>query len=93
MILDAHKQAAAAINAERSPLRVGLTIAMQYLQAVAGGEAVRDRARRELQDVFLQAAAGDDFVGVQTDIRERFGPEGRLGPENGVELTQMGYEF
>jgi beta-glucosidase len=93
VILDAHKQAAAAIKAERSPLRVGLTIAMQDIQAVAGGEAVRDRARRELQDVFLQAAAGDDFVGVQTYSRERFGPEGRLGPENGVELTQMGYEF
>jgi hypothetical protein len=46
VILDAHKQAAAAINAERSPLRVGLTIAMQYLQAVAGGEAVRDASFR-----------------------------------------------
>ena len=74
-------------------LPVGMTIALQDLQAVEGGEATRDRVRQEIQDVFLEAARGDDFVGVQTYSRERFGPEGRLGPEEGVELTQMGYEF
>jgi beta-glucosidase len=93
VILEAHKQAVAAIKAERGDLPVGLTIALQDMQAVEGGEATRDAARKELQDVFLEAAADDDFVGVQTYSRDRFGPEGRLGPEEGVELTQMGYEF
>jgi beta-glucosidase len=30
---------------------------------------------------------------VQTYSRARFGPKGRLPSEEGVELTQMGYEF
>jgi beta-glucosidase len=93
VILAAHAQATAAIKAERGDLPVGLTIAMQDMQAVEGGETTRDRVRQELQDVFLDAAREDDFVGVQTYSRERFGPEGRLPPEEGVELTQMGYEF
>ena len=93
VILAAHHQAKAAIKAERPSLPVGLTIAMQEMQAVSGGEAVRDQMRQELQDVYLQAAREDDFVGIQTYSRERFGPDGRLDPEEGVELTQMGYEF
>ncbi|MBN1581646.1 MAG: family 1 glycosylhydrolase [Anaerolineae bacterium] len=93
VIVSAHKQAAQAIKAEQSDLPVGLTIAMQDMQAVEGGETIRDGIRRELQDAFLDATQQDDFVGVQTYSRERFGPEGRLPPEKGVELTQMDYEF
>jgi len=93
VIIAAHHQTRQAIKAERPSLPVGLTIAMQDLQAVEGGEAVRDKIRWELQDVFLEAARGDDFVGVQTYSRERFGKNGRLGPEEGVEQTQMGYEY
>lgn len=93
VILAAHHQARQAIKAERPSLPVGFTIAMQDLQAVAGGEAVRDKMRRELQDVYLEAARDDDFVGVQAYSRERFGANGRLEPEAGVELTQMGHEY
>ncbi len=93
VILAAHAQAVAAIKAERSDLPVGLTLALQDMQAVDGGEATRDAYRRDIQGVFLEAVRGDDFVGVQTYSRSRIGPEGPLGPEEGVELTQMGYEF
>ncbi len=93
VILSAHHQARAAIKAERAALPVGMTIAMQDMQALLGGEENRDRMRREIQDVFLEAARGDDFIGVQTYSRERYGASGNLGPEEGVELTQMGYEF
>lgn len=93
VILAAHHEARKAIKAERSSLPVGLTIAMADMQALPGGEAVRDRLRREVQDVYLEAAREDDFVGVQSYTRERYGPDGLLGPEEGVELTLMGYEF
>jgi len=93
VILAAHKQAVVAIRAERPDLPVGMTIALQDMQAVAGGEATRDHFCHEIQDVFLEAAREDDFVGVQTYSRTRFGPDGPLPPEKGVELTQMGYEF
>ncbi|MFN2151241.1 MAG: glycoside hydrolase family 1 protein [Anaerolineales bacterium] len=93
VILSAHHQAREAIKAVRSDLPVGLTIAMQDMQALPGGEQARDQMRREIQDVFLEATRGDDFVGVQTYSRERYGASGNVGPEEGVELTQMGYEF
>jgi beta-glucosidase len=93
VILEAHRQAVLATKAERGDLPVGLTIAMQDLQAVEGGEATRDHICHEIQDVFLEAARHDDFLGVQTYSRQRIGPDGPLPPEEGIELTQMGYEF
>ena len=66
---------------------------MQDLQAVDGGDVRRDRERQVDQDVFLEAARGDDFMGVQTYTRLRYGPDGMRGPEPGVPTTQMGYEF
>jgi len=93
VILSAHHQAREAIKSERASLPVGLTIAMQDMQALPGGERMRDQMRQEIQDVFLEATRGDDFIGVQTYSRERYDASGNLGPEEGVELTQMGYEF
>ena len=93
VILAAHEQAVSAIKAERDDLPVGLTIAMTDWQALAGGEANRDHLRREIEDVFLEAARNDDFLGVQTYTRRQVGPDGPLPPEQGVELTQTGYEF
>ena len=72
---------------------VGLTLAMADNQAVAGGEAALAAHRAGWEDPFLEAARGDDFIGVQTYTRHRFGPGGMLDPEPGVPLTMMGYEF
>jgi beta-glucosidase len=76
-------------------LQVGLTLALSDKQAVPGGEAMRDQARREVDDVFLDVVrdGDDDFIGVQTYTRDRYGAEGMLPPEPGAEVTQMGYEF
>src|SRR2546428_79135 len=89
---DARGKAGAAVRSGPSQAPVGLVLAMSDCQAVAGGEAERDRYRRDMEDVFLEATGGDDFVGVQCYSRTRFGPEGMLGPEDGARLTQMGYE-
>jgi len=72
---------------------VGLTLSMTDYQAMPGGEEDMDGMRRDNEDVFLEATAGDDFVGVQCYSRLRVGPEGMLGPEPGVPVTQMGYEY
>jgi beta-glucosidase len=66
---------------------------MTDYQAEPGGEEWRERLRRPSEDVFLEATGGDDFIGVQTYTRDRLGPEGSLGPAEGVPTTQMGYEF
>ncbi len=92
-ILAAHKRGVKAIKGERQNCAVGLTLAMQDIQAGPGGEEMAARMRRELLDVYLEATGGNDFIGVQTYSRQRFGPDGPLGPEEGVELTLMGYEF
>ena len=93
ILIDAHRKAATAIRSGPGEAPVGLTLAMSDYQAVDGGEEKRDRIRRNMEDVYLEAARGDDFIGVQTYSRTRVGPNGALGPEEGNEVTLMGYEF
>ncbi|MDQ1438231.1 MAG: beta-glucosidase [Acidimicrobiaceae bacterium] len=95
VLADAHRQAVAALRAVASgpDLNVGLTLAMQEAVAVEGGQSKAEAILRDTEDVFLDAARGDDFLGVQTYTRVRIGPDGILGPEDGVETTMMGYEF
>ena len=93
VLLAAHQKGAAAIRAERSTIPVGMTLALQDMQAEVGGEETRDQLRSEIQDIWLEASQTDEFLGVQTYSRERIGSEGLLGPEDGLEITQMGYEF
>jgi len=91
--LKAHRMAFEAIKARRGYFPVGLTLAMSDHQAVEGGEAVRDRVRHNVDDVFLDVTKADDFIGVQTYSRSRYGSDGTLPAEQGIEVTQMGYEF
>ncbi|HYK64427.1 MAG TPA: family 1 glycosylhydrolase, partial [Patescibacteria group bacterium] len=72
---------------------VGICLALGDLQALPGGEARRDRIKAECQDIFYEAARGDDFVGVQTYTRNRIAADGPPRPEAGIETTLMGYEF
>ena len=89
---DAHAKAVAAIKAGPGDAPVGITLAMSDWQAAPGGEAQRDALRAADEDLFLEAARGDDYLGVQTYTRRRVGPDGLLDPEPGVPLTTMGYE-
>lgn len=77
---------------------VGLTLSMSDYQAEPADDpaavAQRDEARRLMEDIYLEACRGDDFIGVQTYSRTRFGPNGMLAPEDGVPVVDiMGYEF
>ena len=58
----------------RAGVPVGLTLSMTDYQAVDGGEAKRDQIVRSMEDVFLDATEGDDFLGVQTYTRSASGP-------------------
>jgi beta-glucosidase len=92
-MLEAHVRSRDVLKAGPGSFPVGVTLAMQDYQAVPGGEAHRDHARAESFDPFLEAARQDDFVGVQTYSRHRFGPQGVLPAEEGVPVLIMGYEF
>jgi beta-glucosidase len=93
MILRAHHQALDAIKSASGNFPVGITLALQDIQYVKGGEKYASRMRREINDVYLGSLQHDDFVGVQAYSRSRVGPRGFLPPEEGVELTEMHYEF
>jgi len=92
IFIDAHRKAVDVIRAGPGNANIGLTLAMSDWQAVDGGESRRDRIRLNMEDVYLEAARTDDFIGVQTYSRTRVGPDGALGPEDGNPTTQMGYE-
>jgi beta-glucosidase len=89
----AHRAAVAAIREGAPEVPVGMTLSMSEHLAVDGGESRLDRIRRTMEDQYLEATVGDDYVGVQTYSRTRVGPDGVLGPEPGVPVLPMGYEY
>lgn len=88
-----HRRAVEGIRSHAPGTPVGLTLSMAEWVAVDGGEARMAEERRVSEDVFLDATAGDDFIGVQTYSRNRVGPDGPVGAEEGVETLIMGYEY
>jgi beta-glucosidase len=72
---------------------IGLTVSMSDWAAEPGAADEIDAWRGPHEDTFLCATHGDDFVGVQAYSRTRVGAAGVLGPESGVDVLPMGYEY
>jgi beta-glucosidase len=89
----AHRVAVEALRSGPGTFPVGLTLSMAELVAEEGGEALRDAAQEVLEDTFLRATEGDDFVGVQCYTRMHFDAHGQSADDPAVPQTQMGYEF
>lgn len=68
-LLRGHRVALETVKARHPQAHVGMTHGMQEWSANAAGRAPMQRARRMFEDVFLEAAADDDFIGVQTYTR------------------------
>jgi beta-glucosidase len=92
-LIAAHRKGLEALKSAGLTCPVGVTLALHDMQAEPGGEKNRDAAEHLIEGRFLEAARGDDFVGVQTYTRMRFGETGMLPVPEGAERTQMGYEF
>ena len=88
----AHRLAVEALRSGPGSYPVGLTLSMAEIVADEGGEFTRDMAEEILEDTFLRATEGDDFVGVQAYTRMHFGPEGPVADDPAVAQTQMGTE-
>jgi beta-glucosidase len=93
VLVDAHRRAYDALKGCPGDYPVGLTLSMSDWAAEPGHEDRIDEFRSEHEDVYLEAARGDDFLGVQAYSRTRVGAAGVLGPEPGVEVLDMGYEY
>jgi beta-glucosidase len=102
-VLEAHRLGAAAIRS-RAKIPVGVTLALPDLHyedgARPGGHHIE--LNSQVSDRFFELARHDDFIGVQTYTRNRFGPEGPRGPHvewgkglprETADTTQLGQEY
>lgn len=96
----AHRRSVEALRSELGATPIGLTLAMADWVAVGATDEERDQAQRRMErnrarmeDRYLEAVVGDDFLGVQAYSRYRYGPGGMIGPEEGVPTLVMGYEY
>lgn len=87
-----HRRAVEAVKSGPGDAQVGWTLALPDFQALPGGEQACAEARRVAQDDWLDVSRDDDFVGVQTYTRDRFGPEGVVQPGDEVARMQTGWE-
>lgn len=91
--MKAHQAAKKVIKELYPDIKVGITLSLHDMQPEAGGE---DAAAKEWDEEFrhyLPYIADDDFFGAQSYTRQCFDAEGNKYTPDGVELTQMGYEF
>ncbi|MQY02557.1 glycoside hydrolase family 1 protein [Actinomadura macrotermitis] len=91
-LMTAHHAAREELGAAAG-IRSGWTVANQNFEAADGAEAERDAWAWTREDQFLDAAAGDDFIGVQAYTRVCIGREGALDVPDGARRTLTGWEF
>jgi beta-glucosidase len=101
-VLEAHRLGVAAIRS-RAKIPVGVTLALPDLQYEDGARPGEHQVElnSQVSDRFFDLARHDDFIGVQTYTRNRFGPEGPRGPHvewgkglptETADTTQLGQE-
>ena len=91
-LTEGHRRAVEAVHALRPGARAGATHSMQEWEADTGGRAAADYLRHMNEDVFLEASAGDDFVGVQTYTRARVEAPAIVSPLIRAALAMPGLE-
>ncbi|MFJ6617849.1 glycoside hydrolase family 1 protein [Kitasatospora sp. NPDC091335] len=92
-LVRAHRLAVEGVKSRAPHVRTGWSVASQVSHALPGGEAAREAYLRPREDVFLEAARGDDWLGVQAYTRTLIGPDGPLPVRDDAELTLKGWEF
>ncbi|WP_395397219.1 family 1 glycosylhydrolase [Novosphingobium sp. BL-8A] len=90
-LLAGHKAGREAIKAVRSDLPVGVSLAIIDDQAV-GKNSLRDAMRAKLYRPWLEAARGNEFVGVQNYERAVWNDKGRLPAPASAEINDVGSE-
>lgn len=88
----AHRKAVDAIKSGPGDPMVGWTLALSDLQPADGGQQRWQAVRQSALLDWLEVSRDDDFVGVQSYIRERIGPDGALPVPDGTAVAQTGWE-
>ena len=90
----AHRVGYDAIKSGPGDFPLGSCVAMGDWWSPEGSETMLADFRHMHEGQHLEAARGDDFVGVQAYSRTRLTEHGKpLGAEEGVETLDMGYEY
>ncbi|GGV29424.1 beta-glucosidase [Actinomadura cremea] len=91
-LADAH-HAARAVLAKHTDAKVGWTVANQALTATPGNEARLREIRYVREDLYLEAARGDDFVGVQSYSGQAVDENGIVPHPQGPDTTLTGNAY
>ncbi|RKW69939.1 glycoside hydrolase family 1 protein [Galactobacter caseinivorans] len=91
-LISAHEAARRVLHSDTSA-QTGWSIAAQAYHAASGAEEEMLAYRYPREDLFLEAARSDDFVGVQAYLRTFIGKQGPLPVAEDAETTQMGWEY
>ncbi|MEU5951449.1 family 1 glycosylhydrolase [Streptomyces sp. NPDC047525] len=92
-LVRAHARAVETVKSLAPQVSTGWSVANLVCQPLPGAEGVAAAFRHPRVDVFLEAARGDDWLGVQAYTRTLIGPSGRLPVPDGAERTLMGWEY
>jgi beta-glucosidase len=90
-LISAHQLAVAIVRGEGK--KAGWSIATQAFIPEPGFEQQADDWASTRETAFLDASAGDDWVGIQAYTRTRIGAGGALPNPEGAETTLTGWEF
>ena len=90
-LVRAHQRSRAILTA--ADIKSGWSVATQAYQAEPGCERIAHEHGYPREDYFLEAAAGDDYVGVQAYTRTIIGPDGPRPVPHGAETTLTGWEY
>lgn len=93
LIMRAHEAARDAMKEKCPHLKVGLTLSLYDLQPQEGAEETAKKIWSDDFAHYLPYLQKDDFIGVQNYTRKLVNEQGGLPAPEGVEVTQMGYEF
>ncbi|HEY5880510.1 MAG TPA: family 1 glycosylhydrolase [Nakamurella sp.] len=74
-------------------IKSGWSVATQAFHAEPGCEQATKDYGHPREDFFLEAARGDDWVGVQAYTRTFIGPDGPRPIPDGTETTLTGWEY
>jgi beta-glucosidase len=95
-LIAGHDAARAALRPLLPDARLGWSIAAQTYHPEPGAEALTERYQRDSEDLFYDAAAGDDWIGVQAYTCRRLKVEDgalRPTPRADVRRTLTGWEY
>ncbi|MFJ5293387.1 glycoside hydrolase family 1 protein [Streptomyces sp. NPDC088348] len=92
-LVRAHGRAVETVKSLAPHVLCGWSVANQVYQPLPGAQDVAAAFRHPREDVFLEAARDDDWLGVQSYTRTRIGPDGPLPVPPEAEHTLMGWEF